>query len=369
MREFRFYYLYLTGVRGYLSIKVLEQLIKDTYYSENGTDIADENVFYDAQKKFMDRFDYVAGTSTGGLIAFCVATNYPLLKLKKIYEDPQQFFEKPLWKKIPGTGFFWNLLSAKYSGKKIHDEIDRIINALFEKHDKKLTAKNATLGDLNNLLNPTSPNTKVLLINAYNVTKSEITVFNTNYSGHQKYFLADVLKATMAAPTFFPPQRVRERQNDNETTDGKGNEDGDLFIDGGVFANDPELTALWAVRMDCKNAINYRLMCIGTGCFYPEIPKDTWGGLYGWLLKKGNSGLVIQTLMDATRSLTEVTLGDLAMFSNIRRIKFNYKLTQSMELDDLDFPNKLNGEWANLIDKPEYQALCYFYQRFISGNE
>jgi hypothetical protein len=36
----------------------------------------------------------------------------------------------------------------------------------------------------------------------------------------------------------------------------------EVFIDGSVFVNDPELTALWAVRMQWKKMTNYHLLSV-----------------------------------------------------------------------------------------------------------
>ncbi len=41
----------------------------------------------------------------------------------------------------------------------------------------------------------------------------------------------------------------------------------EVFIDGGVFANDPELTTLWAVRMQRKKMTNYHLLSIDIGYY------------------------------------------------------------------------------------------------------
>lgn len=167
----------------------------------------------------------------------------------------------------------------------------------------------------------------------------------------------------------------------------------DVFIDGGVYANDPELTALWAIRMQWRRMVNYRLLSIGTGCYSPQLDSNSGTGYGAWIADPRKPGLVINTLMDATRSLTETVVNNLAKFSNIRRMKFNYKLEKSMDLDDPTFPSKLDDEWEkshNLSketlaealkdgsrglssDKskyglrygPDYKALVHFYERHI----
>ncbi|CAF1401544.1 unnamed protein product [Rotaria sordida] len=227
---------------------------------------------------------------------------------------------------------------AKYDHKEIHEKIDKVIDEIFKERldddGKQLTAKNATLLDLHNLLNldhkidyakiehyrqyygnllefvddkPSKTDDtrhhyhvtreKVLLITAYNTTKSCITVFNTSYAEHWPYRIADVLKATMAAPTYFEPFPIKDKKINGIFLEMNEPE---VFIDGGVFANDPELTALWAIQMQWKKLVNYRLLSIGTGCYNPQLDPKSWGGYWEWLVS-GKSGLVTDTLMDATQ--------------------------------------------------------------------
>ncbi len=69
--------------------------------------------------------------------------------------------------------------------------------------------------------------------------------------------------------------------------------------------------------------------------------------------------------MDATRSLTEIVTSNLAKFNNMRRMKFNYKLKESMELDDPKFVQKFNTEWKSLKTEEDFKALMYFYDNYI----
>ncbi len=83
----------LVGVRGYMSIKILAELITEKYLSndtQSGSDETahqkllpkvDKEAFHEGQVKFTKQFDYFVGTSTGGLIAFCLAINYNILNM------------------------------------------------------------------------------------------------------------------------------------------------------------------------------------------------------------------------------------------------------------------------------------------------
>jgi hypothetical protein len=305
-------------------------------------------------------------------------------------------------------------LRAKYDPVRIHDQIEKIISSLTLKNGKILNAKTATLLDIHNYLNPddmitadmmtdeklsetlishgnwlefvdgfvlNAPTTideehnrhrvkreKVLLITAYNTTTDSITIFNTSYSKHWPYLVADVLKATMAAPTYFPPHPVHKSIIENGHYIPNKNDDdasAEIFIDGGVFANDPELAALWAIRMQWKKLANYYLLSIGTGSYNTVLRPGTWGGIMGWLINDGG-GVLINTLMDATCSMTEIFANNLAKFNTMKRMKFNYKLAESLNLDDPTFVKRFDDEWKTLQKGDDYQALVYFYKRYIN---
>ena len=379
-----------------MPIKVLGQLISDKYLTDieqfNPDNLEHRERFKKVQSNFTNQFDYFAGTSTGGIIAFCLAINYNILDMKDIYARGSYYFNR---------NHLGPLLWAKFNPSRIHDKIDEIIGTITLKNGKRLSAQDATLLDIHNYLNPNDfisddvlksiptshgnllefvddnniPKTvdegckfyrvkreKVLLITSYNTTKDMITIFNTSYAKHWPYRIADVLKATMAAPTYFPPQKISRGiiENGHFISDSTTTE---IFVDGGIFANDPEFVALWAIRMQWKKLVNYHILSVGTGCYNSSLSTSNWGGYVGWLL---NNGLLVNTLMDATRSLTEIVTDNLAKFNDIKRMKFNYKITESMSLDDVSFVQKFDDEWKNLKNGNDFKALIYFYDTYIN---
>ena len=385
------------GVRGYMPIKILTELITKEYLPDmkkfDVENVDHRDRFYDVQSKFTRNFDYFVGTSTGGLIAFCLATGCKILDLMEIYSRSGHYFKR---------NRLGPWVYSKYDPAVIHKKIDDIINQITFPGNKKISAENATLLDIRNLLNPDRiidekdsksakythgnflefdedvtvdhmdfssnlrnkfhrvPREKVLLITAYNTTTNTIMIFNTSYSKHWGYRIADVLKSTMAAPTYFPPQEVFQWTQENGHL--RRGDKSELFIDGGVFANDPELVALAVCRVQWKKPANYHILSIGTGTYTVRLSPNTWGGYLGWIC---NNGLLVNTLMDATRSLTEIIGGNLAKFDNIRRMKLNYKIVEAMELDDPTFVDVFNEEWNRLKNEPDFKAFVYFYKTQI----
>jgi hypothetical protein len=131
------------GIRGYMPIKIISQLVAEKYLPStepfNPRDEKQKILFEKEQSQFTNQFDYFAGTSTGGLIAFCLAMNYSILDLMDIYADYSHYF----WRNWLGPYIY-----SKYNPARIHQKIDDILNKL------NLPAEHATLLDIRNKLNP-----------------------------------------------------------------------------------------------------------------------------------------------------------------------------------------------------------------------
>lgn len=70
--------------------------------------------------------------------------------------------------------------------------------------------------------------------------------------------------------------------------------------------------------------------------------------------------------MDAPRSFIETIASNLAKFNDMKRMKLNYKLTKSMDLDDGNFVQEFDAEWQTLKSKEDFKAFIYFYENFIT---
>ncbi|CAF5228681.1 unnamed protein product, partial [Rotaria magnacalcarata] len=86
------------GVRGYMPIKIIGELVQQKYttipkpFDSNNSN--HKQLFHEAQLEFTKNFDYFVGTSTGGLIAFCLAINYNILDMQEIYSNASHYFKK-----------------------------------------------------------------------------------------------------------------------------------------------------------------------------------------------------------------------------------------------------------------------------------
>lgn len=167
-----------------------------------------------------DCFDMICGTSTGGLIALAAALKIPASEIAKFYtEHGESIFPKHKKYKVPflgkiDTGLLKQALKGgKYNSKYLKLALSNIFG-------------NKVVGDSNNLL----------CIPSYSITRAKPTVFRYNHlegelSRDNDKLMIDIALATTAAPTYFPIAELDSF-------------DGEQFIDGGVWANNPTLIGL-----------------------------------------------------------------------------------------------------------------------------
>ena len=201
-------------------------------------------------------FDLVAGTSVGGLLALGLALEVPAATLVRTLRDKgtRVFSDRPKPRTTVGKrlDMLRYLASAKYDS----DELRRTLDELY--------SGAPTLGDI--------PNHRVV-IPAVNLTRGVAQVFKTPH--HEKYErdwrvpVLDVALATSAAPTLFPMAEIDE----------------ELFTDGGLYAQSPDLVAIHeAEHFLGVDPRSIRLLSIGTTTTSFSIPpsEGTDFGLLNW---------------------------------------------------------------------------------------
>lgn len=160
------------------------------------------------------RFDLIAGTSVGGLLALGLAAGKPAADLRTAFEvrgetifssrpKPRGWFQE-------GRDLMRSLCAAKYRPHALAATIDEIVGTESRMADLKAR----------------------VVVPAVNLTKGAPQVFKTphhpSFVRDLRLRVRDVALATSAAPTFFPIHEI----------------DGELFADGGLFANAPDAVAL-----------------------------------------------------------------------------------------------------------------------------
>jgi len=197
--------------------------------------------------------DMIAGTSTGGIIALGLGLGIPTDEITGFYQDDGRKIFPPLpngW-----IGRVRRFLRSLNGPKLVHEELEEALKRRFTNH---------LLGD----------SMTRLVIPAFMMPKTEIAVFKTD---HHNDFRNDhstpmwkVARATSAAPTYL---RGLEHE-----------ESGRIFIDGGVWANNPVMAAL----VDAITAYDIgfdqvEIFSIGTGNAAFALRKpDVFRGLIAW---------------------------------------------------------------------------------------
>lgn len=224
------------------------------------------------------RFDLVAGTSVGGLLAMALAFEVPMAHLVELFvQRGQEVFSS---RGLPGgtIGRLFDMARSvrgpKYSGEALRRE-------LAQHFGKK------TLGDA----------LHAVVVPAVDVGRSTTKVFKTPHAqasqGDEGLSAVDVTLATCAAPAYFPCVPVGER----------------LYADGGMFAVAPDQVALHEAEhfMGAK-AARVRMLSVGTATlgYQPASPVGADAGAVGWLA----DGRLILTLIAVQQQHVQAVMED-----------------------------------------------------------
>jgi patatin-like phospholipase/acyl hydrolase len=216
------------GTKGLYSMSLLNEFEKK-YCIPNG-------------KLLSDYFQMICGTSVGSLIAIAISLKIPISIIMETFEKNASSVFPTGKKRSKITQLFINLY---YSIRQLSgDKYD--VNP-FKKILEAFTG-DKTLKDVNNLL----------CIPSYCVNKSQNCVFKNTKIEFENFEqsdinvkLVDIILASSAAPTYFPPHQI----------------EGDYFADGGIWANNPsELGVIESLKYFVgkdKEYDDYALLSIG----------------------------------------------------------------------------------------------------------
>jgi predicted acylesterase/phospholipase RssA len=201
------------GIRGAISIEVLaaiEMLLREEL--GRGEDFV-----------LADYFDYIGGTSTGAIIATCLSLGMPVKRIRDFYhESGRAMFDK---------ASLFRRLYYKFEDEKLAERIQQEIVA------------DTTLGSdqLRTLLLLVMRNASTN--SPWPLSNNPHALYNRRDRPGKPYSNLDLklwqlVRASTAAPTFFPPEVIRVNAGvgpDGQTYEGKDY----VFVDGGltVFNN------------------------------------------------------------------------------------------------------------------------------------
>ncbi|MBK7648717.1 MAG: patatin-like phospholipase family protein [Betaproteobacteria bacterium] len=265
------------GILGLMSVEILAKLEADLR-----TRLQKPNLV------LADYFDFVCGTSTGAIIASCISTGMSIDQIRTFYTaSGQQMFDKAsLLKRLQYS------YNDEPLAKKLREELDKAL-----KHVASPAEPNATLGDegLRTLLMMVMRN--VTTDSPWPVTNNPLAKYNDRARPdcNLKLPLWQLVRASTAAPTFFPPEVVTFGKDTLKPYQF-------IFVDGGVTTyNNPAFLAFQMVTAApykinwATGADKLLIVSVGTGSAAkarPGVDKDDL-----WLLD--NAKNVPGALMNA----------------------------------------------------------------------
>ena len=233
------------GYRGLFSAIILEKIFEHV-----------------GHKRFWGAIDVFSGTSAGGLLAIGLSAGIEPKCLRSGFErNGSIIFDRRI-----------SILNKKIAIKKRPSSI--VHRALFDMYsvENLENAIREILGKYADI--KLSEHTKKLVVPAVCATTFRPMIFRSfgaNQEANRKVTLADVARATSAAPTYFKPMSVGSR----------------TLVDGGLVANAPEMIAISEVIRNNLCALeNIRVISIGTatpsagGVPHKNNPK----GISRWLV-------------------------------------------------------------------------------------
>jgi Patatin-like phospholipase len=195
------------GVRGAITVAFLERIEKllDEHTKEKkaASSIAGTGPGKDQssepKSRLSDWFDLVGGTSTGAIIAGALALGHSTAEIKDFYlRLAPRVFTRPFWR-LPG-------LQAKFDARALRDEIDKIVK------DRTLDSPDLKTGlcVVTKRLDTGSPwilanNPRALYWDSKSADPAAKTA---GHWGNRHYRLANLVRASTAAPHFFDPEVI-----------------------------------------------------------------------------------------------------------------------------------------------------------------
>lgn len=283
-------------------------------------------------KPLASYFDMIAGTSTGGIIALGLALGYSTSDILDFYTNDGRRIFPPL--PTARIGRWWRGFSWLFRPHLDHRELEEAL---------KLRFGNRSLGEA----------TTRVVIPAFMVPKTEIAVFKTDhhsdFRNDYKTRAWEVARATSAAPTYL--------KGHEHTPSGR------IFIDGGVWANNPVMVAL----VDVLSAYDISpdqidILSIGTGNPPFELrPKAALGGAVSWraaikaamFLTTDNATAQAKLLLGPDKCLRVEPVGD---DGTIEMDDYDRALSALPKLADRDFAASREGItrfFAEIVDPRE----------------
>ncbi|GAB2502753.1 CBASS cGAMP-activated phospholipase [Arenimonas alkanexedens] len=224
------------------------------------------------------RFDLIAGTSVGGILAIALAFEIPMAKIRQLFlENGTRIFSARALPSNPVAklrDLTRSVLGPKYNGIALN-------KALVSHLGRK------TMADAKH----------AVVVPAVNITLSQTKVFKSPHAsgskGDEAIRAASVAMATSAAPAYFPSVRVGSH----------------LYADGGLFAVAPDQVAMHEAEHFMRvDSARIRMLSIGTATanYRPADDVAESDGAVDWLAE----GRLLLTLISVQQQHVQSMMED-----------------------------------------------------------
>lgn len=319
------------GIRGILPAMMLSYMEKALQLKSGNPDA-----------RISDYFDFIAGTSTGGLLTAALLTpdpqnpSRPKLTAKQatdIYlNEGGRIFSRSIWKRVRSM---FSMVQERYNSKQLQKSLKKAIG------EETLLSK---------LIKP-------CMITAYDIFDRKAIFFASEDAAKDKskdFKAWETALATSAAPTYFEPVRMRSQG-------------GNLFtlVDGGVFANNPAMCAYTEVQkmqgffkdFPEPTANDMLIVSMGTGSEKKQYSYHDMKsrGQIGWIRP------IIDIFMGGSTNTANYQLEKIFINAHSRSKDNNYYridpelMEASKEMDDASRKNLKNLKEAGLKNIENYR--------------
>ncbi len=234
-----------------------------------------------AQAALRDAFDIMAGTSAGALVVAGLAVGRTPEQMSRLFDQHgAKIFPPGGWRNLR------HVFMAKYARRPLEAAID-----------EALRGQTPRLGDI----------AQPIALPALNETTGTPVVFTNLDPRHADLPLREVILASAAAPTYFPAVRIR----------------GERHVDGGIFANAPDIAAISLLRRQWPNLHPQDIHVLSIGTINAHsASRSAAGNLGNWGLLQWMARPKAHLLTMTLRAQADFTIAlapqlDLAEFVRI----------------------------------------------------
>jgi predicted acylesterase/phospholipase RssA len=288
------------------------------------------------QRRLVDHFDLIAGTSTGGILAIGLGLGLSGADLLKFYRNRGTVI-------FPTTGVLGKFLhnvrhcfKPKYSQETLLAELERAYYAQNAGQPIRLRASHSRL-----------------VVPSYQAIAGGTHTFRTP---HHPSLIADggreaaqVALATAAAPTYFAAAKIKNMLTESS------------YFDGGVWANSPAAAAV--VEAVCYLGVPLdRIDVLSVGCTSEPftVRKQTEAGGFGWVSRAKILKLLMHAQEDASLKHARLLVGE----TSFLRVDHT-ALPGTYSLDGVENIEELAGLGQDAAGQPE--VLAQVQSRFLNG--